>query len=112
MAKRTTVRSGSWDGPSRYTGRDRAPGPSHSGDQERQWKSVAACRRLLFLPDGKRFVSVDGPYTRLWKLDAEASILRMGHYARDVTALATSSDGKHIATGTTSGAVRLWKLPD
>lgn len=83
-----------------------------SGAQERQWSAAIATRWLIFLPDGKRFISADGPYARLWKLNADASVLRMGHYARTITALVVAPDGKHIATGTTSGVVRLWKIPE
>jgi WD40 repeat protein len=62
---------------------------------------------LAFSADGTRIITA-GQDIRVWDADRPLSVLTMTGHDLQVTALATSPDGRWIALGKTDSTVRLW----
>jgi WD40 repeat protein len=68
---------------------------------------------VAFAEQGELFASAGGmePVVRLWRLDGSAQDPPLHGHLGPVTALANSPDASVLASGSTDGTVRLWRLP-
>jgi WD40 repeat protein len=69
---------------------------------------------VSFGGDGSTVAAAEGRQAVVWRLRTKPLLrtrpLRVLHASKDVWAVAVSPDGRHVATGDTSGHVRIWNL--
>ncbi len=68
----------------------------------------AAVTAVRFLPDGTPISAGDDFSVRLWGNAPR----ELGRHKGKVTSLALSPDGRHVASGSWDGSIRLWPLDD
>jgi WD40 repeat protein len=65
---------------------------------------------VVFTPDGKRLVSIQDRFVRLWDVTTGNQIKAMGPTLDDLYGLAVSRNGNLLATSGYAGYVTLWDL--
>ena len=65
--------------------------------------------RLAFSPDNKTLV-IGHTTLRLWDVETGSQMSRLDGHTRAVRALTFSRDGKTLASGDSSGDIRLWNI--
>jgi len=80
-----------------------------AGRQIWQTDQAGKVRALAYSPDGTRIIVAAGRDIRVWNVDRHAVVLTMTGHEDDVIAVAVSSDGRWIASGSNDRTARLWR---
>ena len=75
-------------------------------------KNDGAATSLCFLPDGQRLAIGDarGGVT-VWDVATAKLVQRYAGHGKLVSGIAASPDGKHFATASHDGTVKIWPAP-
>jgi WD40 repeat protein len=73
---------------------------------------VADIRDMIFSPDGQELVLARGDVVEFYNLRDSAAVTKMlrGHQIRGVFGLTFSHDGQDLATTSSDGKVRVWRV--
>jgi WD40 repeat protein len=73
---------------------------------------VADIRDMIFSPDGQELVLARGDVVEFYNLRDSAAVTKMlgGHQMRGVFGLTFSHDGQDLATTSSDGMVRVWRV--
>lgn len=75
-----------------------------------QANNFVSTKRIAYSPDGKYIFASDENRIKIYDPDSGTLVRDLGGHDAAVTSLATSNDGKYLASGALDGSVFLWDL--
>ena len=70
---------------------------------------LVTTQRIAFSPDGKFLIGADRNQVKIYDPTSGNLIESLDGHQKDVTAIAFSKDGKHIASGAQDGSIMIWE---
>ena len=82
----------------------------HTGKEVRRFNHPGNVYSVVFLPDGKHFLTACQHVLRLWEVEGDKEERRFEGHTADVVYVTVSADGKQAASCGNDNTVRLWDV--